>query len=115
MIENIGAAMATFFVLAAVKPTYRFVAAHLRPRRSAPDLWCPVWCWASRRSNQSSRKDAVGLQHSTIICINETRQQSVNVKPREYTRSRASGMSMRNFVQQRGQFEMHADAMVIYG
>ncbi|WP_278248613.1 hypothetical protein [Mycobacterium decipiens] len=31
MIENIGAAMATFFVLAAVKPAYRFVCTMFDP------------------------------------------------------------------------------------
>lgn len=40
----------------------------------------------------------------------------VNVKPKEYTRSRASGMSMPpSYNGQEGQFELHADAMVIYG
>lgn len=118
MIENIGAAMATFFVLAAVKPAYRFVCTIFDPGDLRGPLVPGLVPGLAKRfqSIVLAEKDAVGLQHSTIICINETRQQSRQREAQGIHEIEGFRNEHATFVQrQEGQFELHADAMVIYG
>lgn len=56
MIENIGAAMATFFVLAAVKPAYRFVCTIFDPGDLRGPLVPGLVPGLAKRFNQSSSR-----------------------------------------------------------
>lgn len=59
MIENIGAAMATFFVLAAVKPAYRFVCTIFDPGDLRGPLVPGLVPGLAKRFNQSSSRKKV--------------------------------------------------------
>lgn len=96
MIENIGAAMATFFVLAAVKPAYRFVCTIFDPGDLRGPLVPGLVPGLAKRfqSIVLAEKMPSACNIRPLFASMKQGSNPVNVKPKEYTRSRASGMSM---------------------